>query len=104
MPAGYSGTPLVKKLGIKPGQTVLLVRAPEGFEELLDGLPERVRILRERGGDVQNRLREGDRGLELQYGSEAGKVGLTLLGLMSLAETKPQEGWSPVRPDRRASR
>jgi hypothetical protein len=33
--AGYSGTPLPKKLGIKPGMTVLLLGAPEGFEEVL---------------------------------------------------------------------
>lgn len=39
MPAGYSGTPLVKKLGIKPGSVVALVDAPEGFEALLVGLP-----------------------------------------------------------------
>src|SRR5262249_51531675 len=33
--AGYSGTPLPKKLGIKPESTVALVDAPDGFEELL---------------------------------------------------------------------
>lgn len=31
MTAGYSGTPLEKKLGIKPGHRVLLLNAPEGF-------------------------------------------------------------------------
>ena len=31
MSAGYSGTPLPKKLGIKPGHRVLLLNAPEGF-------------------------------------------------------------------------
>ena len=29
--AGYSGTPLPKKLGIKPGHRVLVLKAPEGF-------------------------------------------------------------------------
>jgi hypothetical protein len=29
--AGYSGTPLPKKLGIKPGHRVLLLNAPAGF-------------------------------------------------------------------------
>ena len=33
--AGYSGTPLARKLGIAPGASVVLVRAPEGFEEVL---------------------------------------------------------------------
>jgi hypothetical protein len=32
MSAGYSGTPLPRKLGIKPGHRVLLLGAPEGFE------------------------------------------------------------------------
>src|SRR6516162_6010757 len=33
--AGYSGTPLPKKLGMKPGFQVLLWNAPESFTELL---------------------------------------------------------------------
>jgi hypothetical protein len=40
MTAGYSGTSLVKKLGIKPGSSLLLVRAPDGFEKELVGLPD----------------------------------------------------------------
>ena len=39
-PAGYSGTPLLHKLGIKPGQTVFLDRLPDGLE--LDGLLSRT--------------------------------------------------------------
>jgi hypothetical protein len=31
-PAGYSGTPLPRKLGIRDGHRVLLARAPDGFE------------------------------------------------------------------------
>jgi hypothetical protein len=42
--AGYSGTPLPQKLGIKPGARVALVRAPEGFERELAPLPDGVRI------------------------------------------------------------
>jgi hypothetical protein len=37
--AGYSGTPLPKKLGIKPGSRVLLSGAPAGFTETLGELP-----------------------------------------------------------------
>jgi hypothetical protein len=33
--AGYSGTPLPRKLGIKPGHRVGLIHAPDGFEDLL---------------------------------------------------------------------
>lgn len=48
--AGYSGTPLPKKLGIKAGSRVLLVDAPKGFQETLGRLPEGV-IFRKRFGD-----------------------------------------------------
>jgi hypothetical protein len=44
--AGYSGTPLAKKLGIKPDTAVLLVRAPKDFESTLDGLPTGVEFTR----------------------------------------------------------
>ena len=38
--AGYSGTPLPKKLGIKPGSIVALVNGPPEFEVTLGPLPE----------------------------------------------------------------
>ena len=37
--AGYSGTPLAKKLGLKEGQRIALRGAPEGFLRTLDPLP-----------------------------------------------------------------
>jgi hypothetical protein len=37
--AGYSGTPLPKKLGIKPGQRVALIGAPANFAATLGALP-----------------------------------------------------------------
>ena len=37
--AGYSGTPLPAKLGIKPGHAVALVGAPPGFHQVLGDLP-----------------------------------------------------------------
>jgi hypothetical protein len=37
--AGYSGTPLPQKLGIKAGARLGLVRAPDGFERTLGELP-----------------------------------------------------------------
>ncbi|HKY31807.1 MAG TPA: hypothetical protein VJV23_04665 [Candidatus Polarisedimenticolia bacterium] len=38
--AGYSGTPLPRKLGIKPGSVVALWDAPPGFDRTLGDLPE----------------------------------------------------------------
>ena len=42
--AGYSGTPLAKKLGIKSGDAVALLGAPSGFAGTLDGLPDEVSV------------------------------------------------------------
>jgi hypothetical protein len=44
MPVGYSGTPLVKKLGIAEGMRVAVLDAPEGYLELLGVLPDGVRV------------------------------------------------------------
>jgi hypothetical protein len=45
MTAGYSGTPLPRKLGIKPGHRVLLLSAPERFQEdTLGELPDGVSV------------------------------------------------------------
>ena len=49
--AGYSGTPLPKKLGIKPGHRVLVLSAPEQFESAtLRELPDGVRVARRLSG------------------------------------------------------
>jgi hypothetical protein len=45
MPAGYSGTPLAKKLGIKPGFRVYVDNAPENYLDLLEPLPDDVAFL-----------------------------------------------------------
>src|SRR3954451_13045203 len=37
--AGYSGTPLPKKLGIREGSRVAVVSAPDGFTRVLAPLP-----------------------------------------------------------------
>ncbi|MGD0144851.1 MAG: DUF3052 domain-containing protein [Rhizomicrobium sp.] len=42
--AGYSGTPLAKKLGIKPGTTLLAINAPKDYRALLAPLPDDVAI------------------------------------------------------------
>lgn len=40
MPAGYSGTPLLKKLGIKAGYRLLLLDTPDHYRGLVGDLPE----------------------------------------------------------------
>ncbi len=50
MATGYSGTPLPRKLGIKPGNRVALLGAPESLA--LPELPDDVRIVRRAGGQA----------------------------------------------------
>jgi len=50
--AGYSGTPLPKKLGIRADAAVALLAAPGGFVDLLEPLPPGVRLRRRAQGRV----------------------------------------------------
>jgi hypothetical protein len=43
-PVGYSGTPLAKKLGIKPGMTLSLINEPDNYKELVGEVLEQVKI------------------------------------------------------------
>ena len=79
--AGYSGTPLPRKLGIRPGYAVAIPGAPDDFPKTLGQLPEDV-VLRRR---VQGRCDlivwfVGSRRLLRQrvqrYGQKAGPGGL----------------------------
>jgi hypothetical protein len=69
--AGYSGTPLARKLGIRPNETLIALNAPENYRSLLEDLPAGVAItnrattnagfvhlfVRQRS-DLEKRLRE----------------------------------------------
>jgi len=44
-PAGYSGTPLPKKLGIKPGQRIRFAGAPPEFAAALGELPQPLHVI-----------------------------------------------------------
>ena len=46
---GYSGTPLVRKLGIGPGKHVLLLDAPRDYAAMLAPLPDDVRFEKRAG-------------------------------------------------------
>lgn len=45
MTAGYSGTPLAKKLGIKEGAILASVNAPDNYLDLLQPIPKSVEIV-----------------------------------------------------------
>jgi hypothetical protein len=42
--AGYSGTPLVQKIGIKPGDRLLLLNSPKHFDKELAPMPPEVEL------------------------------------------------------------
>ena len=52
MTAGYSGTPLPKKLGIKEGTRLVLLNSPANFEATLGELPQGVVIKRRLVGEA----------------------------------------------------
>jgi hypothetical protein len=50
--AGYSGTPLPRKLGIRPSARLGLIDAPDGFDATLGPLPDGVRVRRSARGPL----------------------------------------------------
>ena len=50
--AGYSGTPLAKKLGIRPDSRLYLHAVPGNYRELLAPLPEGVQLSARLGADT----------------------------------------------------
>lgn len=43
-PSGYSGTPLAKKLGIKHGDNIILINAPDYYFNLFTDLPAELHV------------------------------------------------------------
>jgi hypothetical protein len=74
--AGYSGTPLPKKLGIADGSRVALIGAPNGFQDQLTPLPEGVTFLPRPTGAVDVILFFTQRRTELarRFGALARKL------------------------------
>jgi hypothetical protein len=52
MTAGYSGRPLIDKLGLKAGAKAAFVDAPAHYRELLGDLPQDIRLLSRPGRDM----------------------------------------------------
>jgi hypothetical protein len=49
VPAGYSGTPLPKKLGIGESTCLTVIKPPSGYEAILGSIPKGARISRRLG-------------------------------------------------------
>jgi hypothetical protein len=50
--AGYSATPLARKLGIKPGSRIWAKAAPKGYSRLIAPLPEGAVLSGRAGKDL----------------------------------------------------
>jgi hypothetical protein len=64
--AGYSGTPLVQKIGIKPGHRVILRNQPSSFLKGLGPLPEGVQQTEKLSGTANVVICFTDRKVELE--------------------------------------
>src|SRR5262245_6928446 len=64
--AGYSGTPLPKKLGFKPGHSVVILNAPGDYRRVLGDVPEGVKFASriESGHDIIHLFTKSRRELE----------------------------------------
>jgi hypothetical protein len=51
-PAGYSGTPIAKKLGITDESQLLPINAPKNYPEILSPLPDGVRFASQPGTTI----------------------------------------------------
>jgi len=67
--AGYSGTPLLKKMGIKPGTKLLLINTPADYFELLEtdvsnqlcnkkGLPDLVHLFIKKKKEFETEMKK----------------------------------------------
>ena len=51
-PSGYSGKPLIVKLGLKPGFTVFILNQPENYFEILGELPEGISVKKKSSAEI----------------------------------------------------
>lgn len=90
--AGYSGTPLPRKLGIRPGARVVLIDAPAGARALLEPLPDGARVLSRLGRDVDVILLFADRLAALRRRLPAAQRALRSDGGLWIAWPKRSSG------------
>jgi hypothetical protein len=91
-PAGYSGTPLVRKLGIRPQARLGLIAAPDGFDEVLCELPPGVVVRRRLQGSFDVIVAFCTRGAELERRLPAWRAALDQAGGLWVAWPKRASG------------
>jgi hypothetical protein len=90
--AGYSGTPLPRKLGIKPEARLGLIRAPDGFLGTLGELPPGVEVRTRLRGDFDVIVAFFVRRVELERRLPGLRAALDLAGGLWLAWPKRTSG------------
>ena len=95
-PAGYSGTPLPKKLGIAEAAAVAFVRAPDGFAATLGALPDGVRVRARARGPLDVIVFFTTRRADLARRIERLKAALPL-GLVDNKVAAIDETWSGLQ-------
>ena len=91
--AGYSDTPLPKKLGINQGMTVALLNAPNYFQFDLGDLPDDVEVLRDADvGTADVYLIFSDRAAEAERGFQRAMTLLPADGAIWIAWPKKSSG------------
>lgn len=85
---GYSGTPLVRKLGVKPGARVGIRHAPAGFATLLQPWPEGAAIATPDGGALDVIVLFADRAKELADEFREAAAAITPNGMVWIAWPK----------------
>jgi hypothetical protein len=91
--AGYSGTPLPKKLGIKPDHRIALLNAPDGFEtDTLGELPPGVTVRHRARGPLDVIVAFVRSRSQLGRGLEAWRAALDPAGGLWIAWPKQSSG------------
>ena len=90
--AGYSGTPLVKKIGIKPGHRLAILNPPRGFDKEVTPLPDGVVSADQAPLDVAILFAANQSALKKDLGTLAGK--LAPAGMLWVAWPKLSSGVS----------
>ena len=93
--AGYSGTPLAKKLGIKEGCRVVLVNSPKNFRKELGDLPDDVAISTGRSSkplDLIILFAGSERGLKKEFPKNMARLARN--GMLWVAWPKKSSGLS----------
>ena len=92
--AGYSGTPLPKKLGIKENQRIALVNKPASFQKQLGALPTNTHVVTKLTAplDLVVLFVESERALAKQFPAIAKKISTN--GMIWVAWPKKSSGVS----------